>query len=371
MIHNMPFFKFNNIKISGVAAAVPTEIVEVETFGDRFGADYVAKFMESTGVREFRRTKLHQTASDLCYVAAEKIITNKRINRDEIGLLVFMAHSTDYRRPATACVLHKRLQLQKNCAAFDISLGCSAFVYGLQVVASMMASSDITKALLLVGESLTKMVNPLDKSVAMLFGDGGGAVLLEKNDELNEIQGLIKTDGIGYRAIIAPAGGFRNINATTEDFLWPDGNVRSLYNTIMQGEDVFAFTISAVPRTVKEFLERTGTTIDNYDCLAFHQANQFIHKMLCKKLKVDVMKMPLCLDRFGNPSAPAIPMVICDTYGSFNEAKSVKFLMCGFGVGLSWGVCSATIDAKDIYPIVETDEIFEEGFINRPEDLQK
>lgn len=367
----MPFFKFNNIKISGIAAAVPTEIVKVDSFGEKFGSEYVAKFMESTGVREFRRTKPHQTASDLCCAAAEKIITAKGINRDEIGLLIFVAHSTDYRRPATACVLHKRLGLPKECAAFDVALGCSAFVYGLQTAASMMASSDINNALLLVGESLTKMVNPKDKSVAMLFGDGGGAVLLEKTDEPAEIQGLIKTDGTGYRAIIAPAGGFRNIDATTHDFVWPDGNVRNLYNTTMQGEDVFAFTISAVPRTIKEFLERTGTTVADYDCLAFHQANQFIHKMLCKKLKADMAKMPLCLDRFGNPSAPAIPMVICDSYGSRNEAKSVKFLMCGFGVGLSWGVCSATIDVNDIYPILETDEIFEEGIINCPEDFQK
>lgn len=367
----MPFFKFNDIKIAGMAAAVPTERVEVSSYGQTFGEEYVAKFSESTGIKEFRRTKEHQTASDLCYVAAEKIIEQKQLNREEIGLLIFVAHSTDYRRPATACVLHNRLGLSKDCAAFDIALGCSAFVYGLQTAASMMASSDISKALLLVGESLTKMVNPHDKSVTMLFGDGGAAVLLEKNTEPEQIQGLLKTDGTGYRAIIAPAGGFRNLNATTQEFLWPDGNVRSLYNTTMQGEDVFAFTISAVPKTIKKFLAKTGTSVDDYDCLAFHQANQFIHKMLCKKLKADNAKMPLCLDRYGNTSAPAIPLVICDRYGSVESNENLKFLMCGFGVGLSWGVCSASINVNDIYPIIETDEIFEEGIINSPEDFQK
>lgn len=106
-----------------------------------------------------------------------------------------------------------------------------------------MANSDVNKALLLVGESLTKMTNSKDKSVAMLFGDGGGAILLEKTEENSSIKGILKTDGSGYKSIIAPAGGFRNLNATTESFTWPDGNVRTLYNTIMQGEDVFAFTI--------------------------------------------------------------------------------------------------------------------------------
>ena len=137
----------------------------------------------------------------------------------------------------------------------------------------------------------------------------------------------------------------------------------------MQGEDVFAFTISSVPRTVKEFWKKTETTVDNYDCLAFHQANQFISKLLCKKLKVSPDKMPSCLDRFGNPSAPAIPMVICDAYGNNNQDMDLNFLMCGFGVGLSWGVCSAKINVKDILPIIETDEIFKEGIINSPEDF--
>lgn len=367
----MPFFKFNNIKISAVSAAVPKEVVKVTDLADRFGLDYVQKFSESTGVKEFRRTSACQTASDLCFAAAENIIQNKDVAREEIGLLIFVAHSTDYRRPATACVLHKRLGLSKDCAAFDISLGCSAFVYGLQTACSMMECSDVKKALVLVGESLTKMVNPQDKSVAMLFGDGGAAVLLEKTDTESTIAGLLKTDGEGYRAIIAPAGGFRNLYATHEDMLWPDGNVRNLYNTVMQGEDVFAFTISAVPKTIKEFLTKTETTVGDYGCLAFHQANQFIQKMLCKKLKCDGAKMPLCLDRFGNPSAPAIPLVICDTYGEDSQDRDIDFLMCGFGVGLSWGVASATINTGDILPIIETEEFFEEGIINSPEDFDK
>ena len=365
----MPYFKFDNLKISAVATAVPTRVRKVEEFNDLFGADHVKHFTESTGIHQFRQSAEHQTASDFCYVAAEKILEEKEIDRKSIGALVFVAHSTDYRRPATACVLHKRLGLDKDCAAYDISLGCSAFVYGLNVICSMMQSSDIDKALLLVGETLTKMVNEKDQSVRMLFGDGGSAILIEKQEGAAPIQGILKSDGNGYKAIIAPAGGFRNMDAPKDDFVWPDGSVRSLYNTIMQGEDVFGFTITAVPRTIKEFFTKTSTTVDDYDCLAFHQANQFISQMLCKKLKADPAKMPISLDRYGNPSAPAVPLVMCDAYGADNEDKVLNFLMCGFGVGLSWGVCSAKVNVKDIYPIIETDEIFEEGIINSPEEF--
>jgi len=367
----MPYFQFDHIKVCGVASAVPTELVKVSDFAEKYGEEYVNKFSASTGIKQFHRTKPHQTASDLCFVAAEKIISEKNIDRKDIGALVFVAHSTDYRRPATACVLHKRLGLDKNCVAFDVSLGCSAFVYGMQVVCSMMANSDIDRALLLVGESLTKMVNPEDKSVNMLFGDGGAAILLDKKESTSPIRGLLKTDGSGYKAIIAPAGGFRNINAPTQDFVWKDGNVRSLYNTNMQGEDVFAFTISQVPRTIKEFLAKTEMDINEYDCLAFHQANKYISQMLCKKLKCSEEKMPLCLDRFGNTSAPAIPLVLCDTYGEDNSGKELNVLTCGFGVGLSWGVCSLILNTNDVYPIIETDEIFEEGIINSPDDFYR
>ena len=367
----MPYFNFKNIRIAGVACAVPTRIVKADDFAGQYGQDAVDRFKESTGITQYRKTSKYQTASDLGYVAAEKILQENSIDRSTIGALVFVAHSTDYRRPATACVLHKRLHLSKDCAAYDIGLGCSAFVYGLQVVCSMMQSSDISRALLVVGESLTKMVYPSDKSVTMLFGDGGASILLEKTDIESNIRGLLKSDGNGYKAIIAPAGGFRNMDAPRDPFTWHDGNVRTLYNTIMSGDDVFGFTISDVPRTVKEFLEKTNTAIENYDCLAFHQANQFISKMLCKKLKVDSSKMPLCLDRYGNTSAPAVPLVICDKYGNDEKSEDINFLMCGFGVGLSWGVCSAVINSSKIYPVIETDEVFEEGIINSPEDFYK
>ena len=125
-----------------------------------------------------------------------------------------------------------------------------------------------------------------------------------------------------------------------------------MFNVMMRGEDVFAFTISDIPKTIKEYLAKTEKTVDDFDCLAIHQANKFILQMLCKKLKVGQEKMPMCLDRYGNS----------------DDDKGINVLMSGFGVGLSWGVCSAKINMKDILPIIESDEIFEEGIINTPED---
>ncbi len=360
----MPFFSYDNIKITGIASAVPTQRVCVDAFADEFGQDTVEKFTKMTGVRSFRRTLPHQTASDLGFVAAQNLLEKLDVDRDEIGALIFIAHSVDYRRPATACVLHKRLKLSTDCAAIDIGLGCSATVYGLGTAASMMNCSDIRKALVITGETLTKMVNSKDKSVAMLFGDGGSAMLLEKEED-HPLHVLLKTDGEGYRSIIAPAGGFRNMDAPHDDFVWPDGNIRSLYNTYMNGTDVFAFTIRDVPDSIQEFLRRTGTGVEDYDCFAVHQANQYIHKQLSKKTGIPMEKMPLCLDRYGNTSAPAVTMTLCDRYGE-TSGEVISTMFCCFGVGLSWGVASAKISTDNIFPIIETDEIFTEGIINSP-----
>lgn len=365
----MAYFNLPSIRIAAIASAVPAEVVKLESFADKFGAEYVEKYKEQTGVQQFRKTREHQTASDLAFAAAENIITTKGISRDSIGALVFIAHSTDYWRPATACVLHKRLDLNKDCAAYDISLACSAVPYGMYVVGSMMETSDVNRALLLVGETPQKITNPDDKSSCMLIGEGGGAILLEKSHaEGAGISGICRSFGQGYNAIIMPGGGFRNPNPPSEEYVWKDGNHRSMYNVMMRGEDVFAFTISDIPKTIKEYLAKIDKSVEDFDCLAIHQANKFILQMLCKKLKVGQEKMPMCLDRYGNTSAASIPMVLGDVYGNSDDAKDINVLMSGFGVGLSWGVCSAKISPRDILPIIESDEIFEEGIINTPED---
>ncbi|MBQ9752778.1 MAG: ketoacyl-ACP synthase III [Paludibacteraceae bacterium] len=368
----MAFFKFEGIKINALAASVPANKFTTDDFKGKFGCDFVEKFSQKTGIKEFRKTSQYQTASDLGYAAANHILEQQQIDRESIGVLLFVAHSTDYRRPATACVLHKRLGLNKNCYAVDMNLGCSAFVYGLSTICSLMQCSDTKYALLIVGETMTKITSPEDRSVAMLFGDGGGAILLEKTgDKSDVVQGLMKTDGTGYRAIIAPAGGSRNMHAPTEMFDWEDGNARTLYNTVMNGDDVFGFTISDVPKTIKEFLAITETTVDDYDYCILHQANGFILKQLAKKLKIDEAKIPISLDRYANTSAAAIPITISDAFGNTDGAQNIKFLMSGFGVGLSWGVASATIDVQNIYPIIETEEYFAEGVINSPEDYYR
>lgn len=358
----MPVFKYSNIKITGMASAVPKNIVKPDDFKDQFGDAEVEKFMAMTGIRETRRTSEFQTASDLGYTAAEKLLNFKNIDKTEIGALVFGTTSPDYRRPASAFVIHKRLGLSVETAVFDLGLGCSSMIYGIQVVASMMSNSDIKKALLIVGDTAAKTTYPKDRASIMLVGEASVAVLLEKSEESEPIISLTRSDGNGYRYLILPGGGYRNLNASREPEMCADGNQRTLHHSYMQGTSVFTFTISDVPKLIKDYWTLTNTTVDDYDCFAFHQANLYILKQIARKLKIPEDKMPLTLSKFGNTSGASQVITLCDAFSGL-ENKEINTLFCGFGVGLSWGAFSARINSSDILPVIEDDTFFEEGVI--------
>ncbi len=357
--------QFSNIKIAAVATAVPkNKEVLSEKYNNIFGEKNVTKFSKSTGIYERHISLEEQTASDLAFVAAEKIIKEKQIDRNEIGICIFVIQTPDYRLPATACALHKRLGLSKDCLAFDINLGCSGWVYGLQVICSLLQNVPCKYGLLLVGDTPNKVIAPMDHTLAMLFGDSGVATLFEKAITPDPIQVACRTDGNGFKAIIIPSGAYRNRFAPSERVLQADGIVRSDYDECMNGLEVFSFSITEVPEIITQFLNLYKFDKGSFDCYAFHQANIFILKQLIKKLKLDKKKMPISIDRFGNNSVSSIPLTLCDCYGNSDEDTIKNVLACGFGVGLSWGVAAFKINTADIYPIIETDDYYKEGKVS-------
>lgn len=355
----MAGFILEGIGIKGISCAVPEKVFDNTEFYDKFGKAAVDSTIKMTGVRYSHRAPDEQTASDLCCVAARNLIEKKGIDPAEIGAVVFISQTPDYRLPATACVLHKRLGLSKNCMAFDVNLGCSGWVYGVNIVGSLLMTSSIDKALLLFGDTSVRTVSPEDRGAIMLFGEGGSATLLAK-DENDSISGELMTDGEGFKSIIMPAGGFRNPNASTKRVEQPDGIVRSAYDGYMNGTDVFSFTITQVPKLIKNFSEKSGKALDLYDALILHQANLYILQQISRKTSVPMEKIPISLDRYGNTSGTSIPITLCDAYGDKSN-ENLHLLMSGFGIGLSWGVVEANINSDDIFPIAVTNEIFTEG----------
>lgn len=354
---------FSNVIITGISAAVPCNKVINQDYSAQFGEETVKKIIDSTGVRESYHVSKEQTASDLAFAAAENLIAQKNINPLSIDILIFVAAYADYFCPATASVLQKRLGLSTDCMVYDINLGCSAFIYGLQTVASLLNCSSAKRALLLIGDSTSKTASPFDTS-RLLFGDAGAAALIEKEAAPQDMMHFgLKSDGSRFKAIIVPAGGFRNPDAPHDVVEWADGNRRSDYNLYMNGTDVFSFTMTDVPALFKEFMEHYNVTADDVDALVMHQPNAFIIKHLAKKIKVPLDKVPMSLDRYGNTSGAAIPVTLCDAYGGAS-GKKLKLMLAGFGVGLSWGVATLTLDSDAVLPIIHTDDYYKDGGVS-------
>ena len=357
----MVLTKQMNIRIEAISCAVPENAETLDKYRSIFGDDTVDKFGKMTGVKERRITDKTQTTSDLAYEAACDLIAKNDINVDEIGILIFVSQTPDYFLPATACVLGSRLELSKDCVTFDMNLGCSGYVNGINVIASIMQSSNISKGLLLVGDTITKVVAPEDRASCMLFGDAGAATLLVKDEnEEHGISGTFRTDGDRADAIIIPAGAFRNRDADAVMTEQSDGNMRSDYNLYMNGTDVFSFTISDVPALLNEYFVETGKSCDDYDSFVFHQANEYILKQAAKKTKLPMEKLPLSIHEFGNTSVASIPLTLCHTYGD-TEVQEISAILYGFGVGLNWGLVDIKLNTAKIFPIIETNKCFEDG----------
>ncbi|NLD47150.1 MAG: ketoacyl-ACP synthase III [Clostridiaceae bacterium] len=337
-----------NVEVKGIASAVPERLVKNTDYNDVFGEENVSKFINMTGVKTRHVAYDEQCASDLCYVAAKKLMDKLNWEPSSIDALIMITQTPDYATPATACVLQHRLGLKEDCIAFDVNLGCSAYVYGIWLAAAMISTQDLERVLLLVGDTSNFGINQNDSSTAMIFGDGGSATALERS-EGKEIKYFLKTKGSGYKAIMVPAGHARSRGRNLTG---------AFCELAMDGSEVFSFTITDVPRTINSFMSQYNINRDDVDMYVFHQANLFILKQLVRKLKIPIEKVPISIDRYGNTSGESIPVTLVDALGGDESNDRIRLFLCGFGVGLSWGGIYLEIDKSSCLPMIYTSEYF-------------
>lgn len=351
----MANLSFTNIGISGMAAAVPKNTIDNYAYTDFFSEADVKDIVDKVGIKERRFAPNGMCASDLCFAAAEQLISDLQINKDEIDLLVFVSQTPDYRMPATSITLQHRLGLGKQTAAFDISLGCSAYVYGLSIVYGLMQSGGFRKALLLDGETRSRVYSPKDRKTAFLFGDGGVAAIIEQNEKFGKSYFSLNSDGSQADLIKMDAGGYRNPSSaasTAEKVVDEHGNIRTDEHGYMNGADVFNFVLKEIPKNFKSILEQSNNTNESIDFNIFHQANDYMNNYLAKKLKLVTEKVPSCIAQFGNTSSVSIPLTIVSQLQNQLQG-SKKLMLCGFGVGMSWATAQITVDDCKISNLVE------------------
>jgi 3-oxoacyl-[acyl-carrier-protein] synthase-3 len=344
----MAEISFENIGISCMAGAVPKHKIKNRFYTEYFPKEAVNDIVDKTGVEERRFATKDQTASDLCYAAAEKLLEDNDIDKSEIDILIFVSQTPDYKMPATSITLQHRLGLPKSTASFDISLGCSGFVYGLSVAYAYANMQGIRKVLLLDGETRSKVYHPKDRKTGFIFGDAGVAAIVEKQPMLGKSFFSLNSDGSKSDLIKIDAGGYRTPSSSEtviEKVVDEHGNIRTDEHGYMNGADVFNFVLREIPKNIKKTLAFANTSADECDYVVCHQANKFMNDYLTKKLRLDKSKVPTTIEKYGNTSSVSIPITIVDQLKDQLRGNQ-KLLLSGFGVGMSWA--SAVIPTKDI-----------------------
>lgn len=336
----MAQISFENIAISAIVTTVGNNVIKLEDEKERFGFDddSFERLQRSIGLNTRCIVDEGVCTSDLCIQSAEDIFAHSDIQKEEIEALLFVTQSPDYKAPSTAIIMQDRLGLPKSCAAFDINLGCSGFVYGL-FTAFTYINSGMKKVLLCVGDVNRYFSGYNDKIFTPLMGDAGSAVVIEKKDAPKSFFSLY-SDGSGYKHLIIPAGGARL--PTTPQTLIPqlreDGGIRRDEDLFMDGKEVFNFAIKTVPPLITEVLAFAEKANDEIDYFVLHQANPYILKTIASRLKVAPEKVPMETGKvYGNQNAASIPGTINGFLSEEFSSKTLTIAIAGFGIGLSWG----------------------------------
>lgn len=320
-----------SVGITGVGYSVPEKILtnaDLEKMVDTSDEWIV----ERTGIRERRIAEADVSTSVLAAEAARKAIEDAKLTPEDIDLIIVATATSDMAFPSTACLVQHKIGAV-NAAAFDLSAGCSGFVYGVNVGSQMIASGVYKHILVIGAEVLSKILDWQDRNTCVLFGDGAGAAVLS---EVEPGYGLLSidlgADGSGGDALMQPAGGSK-LPASLETV------ANRQHYVHMNGSEVFRFATKVMGASALRVLKRAGITAADVDWFIPHQANIRIIQSAAKRLKLPMEKVIVNVDRYGNTSAASIPIALAEARDQGKIKKGDTLVLVGFGAGLTWGGC--------------------------------
>ena len=330
----MPATSINSCAVRAITSCVPARRFDNEREATAFDAEEVEKVVKLAGVKTRHTADETICSSDLCLAAARDVMQKLNWSPESVDALIMVTQTPDYFLPSTSCLIHRELGLRDSCAAFDVGLGCSGYPYGLWLATMMLQTPGFRRALVLHGETPTRFASQSDRAVALLFGDAGSATALESasDESANKWWFCLHTDGTGAHDLILEGGGFRS--------RFPSDARKNF--VFMNGANIFNFTIKRVPKLVEDTLQAAGCTKDEVDYFIFHQSNRFIMRHLAKKGGLPEARMPLIIGEFGSAGGPSVPLTITRGNLARPSDRSLRLLLIGYGVGLSWG--SALVD---------------------------
>ena len=331
--------------IIGIQTHLPASVVTNDDLG-RIHPDWdMPKLQAKTGIRQRHVAAAGETALDLATSACQKLLARDLIPSDRIDYLILCSQSPDYFLPSGACLLQERIKLRKEIGAFDFNLGCSGYIYGLQLATALLESGNAGNVLLVTADTYTRFIHPRDRMLRILFGDGATATLVGASSGAGSITSfVVGTDGKGAGNLMVPAGGLRlppseeTARETTDSL----GNIRSQNHLFMDGGAIFTFAIRTVPALVSQILTKAGRSKDQVDWFVFHQANEFMLDELIKRMGLPAAKVLRRYEDIGNTVSSSIPMALEPALREGRIRSGQTLLLAGFGVGYSWGGCLLT-----------------------------
>ena len=311
-----------SINIIGVGGYLPEKILtnfDLEKIVDTTD-EWIT---QRTGINK-RHIAESQSTSDLAVEAIKNAITNAKINIEDIDMIICATTTPDFTFPSTACIIQKKLHLEKPIIAFDIQAVCSGFIYAISVARDMMEGGKIKNAVVVGADKMSSLIDWNDRSTCVLFGDGAGAVVLQKTERQDDgiIDYEIKANG-NFNQILCTNGGI----STTQ----------SIGKIFMDGRGVFKHAVEKMTTSIKEITEKNNITIDDIALIVPHQANYRILSLVAEKLKIQYDKFILTIGEHANTSSASIPLAL-NVAIQQNKIKTGDYVIFeALGAGLTWG----------------------------------
>ena len=262
------------------------------------------------GVKERAIKEKNEKSSDLCVKAFKNLIKKEIIDTKAIDCCIVVTQNPDYKIPHTSSIVHNKIELSDNCACFDISLGCSGYVYGLSNIISFMKFNNLKNGLLFTADPYSDIIDINDRNTAPIFGDAATVSYISENSKILLKDAIFGTSGKNFQDLIC------------KDYLY------------MNGRSIFNFTATMIPQHIKKLLIKNNLEDFDIDKYIFHQGSKYIVDIICKRLKINKFKVPFDMLNYGNTVSSSIPIIL---EKEMKNDRLKKCVISGFGVGLSWG----------------------------------
>lgn len=296
------------LSIKEIASYLPREKISNYDKKEKFELDN--DFIENKiGVKSHTLKDINEKSSDLCVKAFENLSAKVTIDKDEIDCCVVVTQNPDFNIPHTSAIVHGKLGFTEECACFDLSLGCSGYVYGLSNIIAFMKFNNLKHGLLFTSDPYSEIIDHEDKNTDLLFGDGATVTYITEDGTYVPIDFSFGTNGSGYGELIC------------KDKLY------------MNGRAVFTFAATTIPKHIQSLLSKNGLEDSDIDKYILHQGSKYIVDTIRTRLKINEAKVPFDIYEYGNTISSSIPMIL---EHEIHQEHNNKIVLSGYGVGLSW-----------------------------------